>query len=254
MTLTEVESMEKKMKIILAAIIAIIIVGSLFAAYTMDIIEFDEDDDDDNGDEENKVDLSPIAIVTANRTQAEVQGSVMFDGSSSYDNDDNITTYSWNFGDGITADNVTSNHSYLEAGVYNVTLTVTDAAGNINSTSMYFGVVQREDEAGDIQQDSVTHNFDVTEMPVALYVNTTLENNFIDPFSTDIDLSLWVNGTVVWNQTAESTQTESTWPYFLDTNITAGTWTWELTIQDDALPEDVSWTLEVVVFYGGQQN
>lgn len=242
--------MEKKMKIILAAIIAIIIVGSLFAAYEMDIIEFDEDDDDENGNGENKVDLSPIAIVTANRTHAEVNGGVMFDGSSSYDNDDNITSYSWNFGDGITADNVTANHTYLEAGVYNVTLTVTDAAGNVNNTSIFFGIVQRESDSGDVQQGTVHVDFDVTDMPVALYVNTTLENNFIDPFSTDIDLSLSVNGSVVWNQTAESTQTESTWPFMLDTNITVGTWTWELTVQDDALPEDVSWTLEVVVFYG----
>jgi PKD repeat protein len=53
---------------------------------------------------------------------------VTFDGTASFDPGGMITTYDWDFGDGTTATDVgpTVNHTYSEAGRYNVTLTVTD--------------------------------------------------------------------------------------------------------------------------------
>ncbi|TDD38148.1 trypsin-like serine protease [Actinomadura sp. KC06] len=44
------------------------------------------------------------------------------------------TSYRWDFGDGGTGDGVKYKHNYAKAGAYKVKLTVTDSAGNSNST------------------------------------------------------------------------------------------------------------------------
>jgi PKD repeat protein len=55
----------------------------------------------------------------------------MLDGSGSYDPDypdDDIISYSWDFGDSTTGTEVSPTHTYT-AGSYTVTLTVTDNCG-----------------------------------------------------------------------------------------------------------------------------
>jgi PKD repeat protein/heme-degrading monooxygenase HmoA len=54
---------------------------------------------------------------------------VSFDGSRSSDPDGTIVSYDWNFGDGHTGSGVTLTHTYSAAGLYTVTLTVTDSTG-----------------------------------------------------------------------------------------------------------------------------
>ena len=57
-----------------------------------------------------------------------------FDGSTSTAFGGNtITNYSWDFGDGTTATGVSPTHLFSTGGTYQVTLTVTDSAGNIGS-------------------------------------------------------------------------------------------------------------------------
>jgi len=79
----------------------------------------------------------PIASFTYYPENPLLGEQITFDASSSYDSDGNITNYEWVFGDG----NVTNttheilNHSYSEAGSYEVTLTVTDNEGAMNSTT-----------------------------------------------------------------------------------------------------------------------
>jgi len=51
---------------------------------------------------------------------------IKFNASASYDLDGTIVTYSWDFGDGNVATGVFVEHSYVDDGAYNVTLTVTD--------------------------------------------------------------------------------------------------------------------------------
>jgi PKD repeat protein len=55
---------------------------------------------------------------------------VNFDASASHDLDGVIVNYQWDFGDGSTATGVQANHTFATAGVYTVTLTVTDDAGD----------------------------------------------------------------------------------------------------------------------------
>ena len=54
---------------------------------------------------------------------------VEFDGSGSYDPDDDIVSYEWDFGDDTGGSGETPNHSYSAIGTYTVTLTVTDDDG-----------------------------------------------------------------------------------------------------------------------------
>lgn len=55
--------------------------------------------------------------------------AVLFDGSASTDPDGTIQTYVWDFGDNTSGNGVGPVHTYAAAGVYTVTLTVTDDQG-----------------------------------------------------------------------------------------------------------------------------
>ncbi len=54
---------------------------------------------------------------------------VTFNGRGSDDPDGAVVDWSWEFGDGNTGSGVEATHSYSEAGIYDVTLTVTDNLG-----------------------------------------------------------------------------------------------------------------------------
>ena len=86
----------------------------------------------------------PVASFSYSPQNPVVNETITFNASSSYDPDGNITSYEWDFGDG----NVTNttheilNHSYSEAGSYEVTLTVTDDDGATNSTTKIITIYQ----------------------------------------------------------------------------------------------------------------
>ena len=60
--------------------------------------------------------------------------AIQFDGTGSADPDGNQLSYAWNFGDGNSGTGPNPSHSYTTAGVYNVSLTVTDSAGASDSS------------------------------------------------------------------------------------------------------------------------
>ena len=68
----------------------------------------------------------PQASITAKPTTVTVGETVEFDGSGSYDPDQQDLTYSWNFGDGWISNNVSPSHAFADAGEYWVTLEVSD--------------------------------------------------------------------------------------------------------------------------------
>jgi len=77
---------------------------------------------------------APVASFTVTPASPTHGQPAQFDGSSSTSSR-TITSYSWNFGDGGTGSGVTISHTYLVAGTYNATLTVTDSAGNSASST-----------------------------------------------------------------------------------------------------------------------
>ncbi|MFH0897151.1 MAG: PKD domain-containing protein, partial [Candidatus Bathyarchaeota archaeon] len=92
--------------------------------------------------------LVPKPVADANGPYGpSAKGSpVSFDGSASYDSDGTIASYEWNFGDGSFGSEATPSHTYGEAGIYDVTLTVKDNDGLMDSDITY--VVVYDPSAG----------------------------------------------------------------------------------------------------------
>lgn len=85
----------------------------------------------------NPTNTPPVAAMSSHCSDL----SCSFDGSASTDSDGSIVTYHWDFGDGNTATGTSANHSYQQAGDYNVTLTVTDDNDATNSTNNVLSVI-----------------------------------------------------------------------------------------------------------------
>jgi len=60
---------------------------------------------------------------------------VTFDASGSSSPNGPIVSYAWDFGDGETSAGAAATHTYVEKGIYTVTLTVTDSTGKTGSRS-----------------------------------------------------------------------------------------------------------------------
>ncbi len=82
---------------------------------------------------------APVAVINA-PGQLEVGQKGMFDGSNSRPTDQ-IVRYTWNFGDGSTADGRSVPHTYRADGTYNVTLTVIAQDGQSNTAGQQVEVV-----------------------------------------------------------------------------------------------------------------
>jgi PKD repeat protein len=76
-----------------------------------------------------------VASFTASPTTGTIPLNVAFNGSASSDVDGSIASYAWNFGDGATATDAVTGHTYTAAGSYTATLTVTDNLGATGSKS-----------------------------------------------------------------------------------------------------------------------
>lgn len=77
----------------------------------------------------------PVAVVMATPLTGRAPLTVAFNGGSSSDPDGNLASYAWTFGDGGSASGVAVSHTYVAAGTYAATLTVTDALGATHSSS-----------------------------------------------------------------------------------------------------------------------
>jgi hypothetical protein len=79
---------------------------------------------------------SPVsAAITASATNAQVDEAINFVATST-----NATTYSWNFGDGMTTAGINAQHSYDAAGTYNITLTASnDVCNDVVSKTIIVG-------------------------------------------------------------------------------------------------------------------
>ena len=91
-----------------------------------------------NGDPGPRPNTDPDAVIAVDDCTDGVCG---FDGSGSTDPDeDEIVSYSWDFGDGTTSDEVSPTHTYAASDTYTVTLTVTDERGAEGSSSQSVAV------------------------------------------------------------------------------------------------------------------
>jgi PKD repeat protein len=72
--------------------------------------------------------IPPVADAGPDK-EALAEDVLSYNGSGSTDPDGRITRYDWDFGDGTNTSGIIADHTYLSAGTYTVTLTVTDERG-----------------------------------------------------------------------------------------------------------------------------
>jgi PKD repeat protein len=86
----------------------------------------------------------PVAKFTWSPASPVTKESVLFDASSSSDSDGTITSYAWDFGNGLTATGVTPSHVFAAKGSYNVKLTITDNDGLASSITKIITIAEKE--------------------------------------------------------------------------------------------------------------
>ena len=83
----------------------------------------------------NPINDPPVADAGSNQTAA-IGETITFDGSNSYDPDDDSLNYHWDFGDGSTVTGIKPTHTYSEVGSYVVNLTVNDSNATDSDTAI----------------------------------------------------------------------------------------------------------------------
>jgi PKD repeat protein len=155
----------------------------------------------------------PTALFTESATSVFTGTIVHFNASQSFDPDGSIVAYAWSFGDGNSDSSSLVNHSYVDNGVYNVTLTVMD---NDNASS-----------------DTWTIETILDRPPVANF-NETAEAVYVDePVSFNASTSYDPDGIIIayfWDFGDGTKLADMTADHSYDRN---GTYTITLTIMDD---------------------
>ena len=88
-------------------------------------------------------DHPPVASFNPSPSSAPTGTAINLDGTASYDPDGSVTTWSWNFGDGNSGLGSTTSHTYNTAGIYTITLTVTDNSGSTGTTTSQVTITDR---------------------------------------------------------------------------------------------------------------
>lgn len=90
----------------------------------------------------------PTAVFTVSSSSGQAPLQVAFNGTSSFDSDGTIVSYTWNFGDGTTAKGQSASHLYSTAGSFTATLTVTDNQGALHSFNRTISVQSSQQANG----------------------------------------------------------------------------------------------------------
>jgi PKD repeat protein len=101
---------------------------------------------------------APVARFTISKFNPLINEEVIFDASSSYDQDGRIVEYLWNFGDGTTAQGVRVTHAFSRTASWPVKLIVKDNSGGLSSTVEYVIVKKvRSKKGGCIMRSSCSN-------------------------------------------------------------------------------------------------
>jgi hypothetical protein len=183
--------------------------------------------------------LPPKAVFQHTPTRTTTT-KIQFDGSQSIDSDGTITNYKWDFdGDGTTdATGSTATNSYQGAGEYDVSLTVTDDDGAVNTTSKVITVEQAADSA------NFSIEIDTTNSPVTagqqLSVTTTVENTGEEQDSQETILDVPGIGTDSVSVNLAGGESESVTFTMPTTQDDVGEYTATVTTENDSTPISVA--------------
>jgi len=84
----------------------------------------------------------PVAHFVASATTGKAPLVVRVDASESTDSDGNVVSYKWAFGDGGSGTGARTEHTFVNAGTYTITLRVTDDQGKTASATQQITVTR----------------------------------------------------------------------------------------------------------------
>lgn len=148
---------------------------------------------------------SPVAGFSAEPSLANVSDAIKFDASASYDPDAFLVSYRWDYGDNTTEIymrellrniNLTdeTNHVYNRAGIYTVTLTVTDS-DNVTSIATEIITVGHDIAVTGIKTSQIAVKRNET-----MTMNVTVSHKGY-PYTGAFNVTLYVNETSIDTQT-----------------------------------------------------
>jgi PKD repeat protein len=140
---------------------------------------------------------------TASFTSSAQGLTASFDASGSRDDDGEVRSYAWDFGDGTTATGAKPDHAYSTAGTYQVELTVTDDDGATGSITQPVTVAQGPvDFAADSFSRTVTNGWGTANVGGAWSTSGTASNFSVAPqagslrLAAGTTLSAWLGATM----------------------------------------------------------
>lgn len=95
----------------------------------------------------------PPEAVAGPDQKAYLDEKITFDGSDSFDPDEDRLSFSWDFGDGMTGSGEKVTHAYSEEGVFTVTLTVEDEKGESDKDTLKAEITAKEEEEEEEKED-----------------------------------------------------------------------------------------------------
>jgi len=171
---------------------------------------------------------APKALISANKTTGAAPLLVSFKGSDSTD-DNSIASYAWNFKDGSSADTADANHTFNQAGTYDVELKVTDENGLSDIENITIVVTDRPNSAP-VARTSANTTLGAAPLTVQFTGSNSTDDNGIEGYSWDFK-----------DGSAASTAIN---PAHIFT--TAGTYVVELTVSDaEGLTHSKTITIQV---------
>ena len=167
----------------------------------------------------------PVAVMTADPATGSVPLEVHFDGSQSHDDDGEVVTYRWNFGDGQTATGSSVTHVYQSGGTFTAKLTAIDDGGKAGTATTRIVVTNLPPSA----------HFDATPTTG----DTPLDVTFDPSDSHDEDGQII---TYEWDFGDGTTMTKTTDETFTHTYTGSGDFTVALTVTDNGGMSDTAAT------------